>query len=192
MACVFGSLYISVCIATTIVRLIAKILAVNMRGIHTGLFRQHISYYVILQMAVQAMEDTIKVSLLLEMFVTIVALVSVTFVSVRLGHVLPLYLLVSLISGGIFVFMLAKTVLSRSGEAFKNAKKLLRSFKGVGILLGMRPGVKQGYLKDVGRLSVFKIPTGVGGTVFTTVNEYLNVRLSSMFIELSVNALILF
>lgn len=93
--------------------------------------------------------------------------------------------------------MFAKTVLSRTGGAFKNAR-LLRSFKEVDLLLGMRNDVKKIYLRNVGRLSVVKIPIGVGYAVFTTVNvknnvvRSLNVRLSSLLAELCVNVLLLF
>lgn len=56
----------------------------------------------------------------------------------------------------------------------------------------MRRDENKIYLKNVGRLSVMRIPIGEGDIVFTSVNGNLNVRLSSLFVELCVNALILF
>lgn len=190
MAITYGSMYIGIYTAGTLVGLISKIVTNNKRRIQVGLFHRHITYYTILQIGIQAVERMLKVSLLMEIFAATVGLVSITFVSVRLGHLLPGYLLLCAVFAGCFTFLLAKTVLSKTGRAFKNVMDLWRSFKGVDVLLGMRCGVRQWYLRDVRRLPVLKIPIGIGGIVFATLDENLNVRLSNLFIDLTVNALV--
>ncbi|OXA42369.1 hypothetical protein Fcan01_22797 [Folsomia candida] len=116
-------------------------------------------------------------------------LVTITFLSVRLGHMMPGYLLVSLISVGIFGCALVKTVLTKMGGGFRNAN-LSRSFQEVGILQGMRRIVRMVYMRNVRRLPVIKIPVGLGGMVFMTVNKDINVKLSSLFIDLCVETLL--
>ncbi|OXA49439.1 hypothetical protein Fcan01_15403 [Folsomia candida] len=145
----------------------------------------------IIPKSLQIVEDMHKVTALIEILVTIVTLVTMTYVSVRLGHLMSSALLVFLVSVGVFMLLFAKTALSKTGGAFKNAK-LLGSFKNPNNLLGMRRDVKKSYVKNIGRLSVMRIPIGVGDIVFTTANGSLNSRLSSLFVELCVNALIFF
>ncbi|OXA49440.1 hypothetical protein Fcan01_15400 [Folsomia candida] len=191
MTILIGAVYTAINIDTTTVNLLTKIVTLNRQRIQGGQFHSHIMYYVMIQVAVQAVEDSLKVTLVMLIFVATVTLVTITFISVRLGHFLHGSLLVGLVSAGGFAFMLAKTILSRTGGAFKNSR-LLKSVKELHLLVGMRRGVKHVYLRNVGRLSVVKIPIGVGYAVFTTINGSLNVSLSSLLAELCVNTLILF
>lgn len=137
------------------------------------------------------MEDIVAVTSLMEIFVTTGTLVTITFITVRLGHTMSGYLLMTIVSAGVFAFLFAKAVISKFSVGFKNAT-LLRSFKGLEILLGMPPGVRRAYLRDVRRLPVIKIPIGLGGTVFMIINKDMNAKLSGLFIDLCMETLVLF
>lgn len=189
---VLGSIYIIIYTAATVVGLLGKLVIINRRRIQIGLFHRHIRVYTMLILAVHAVEDIVNMTLSIVILATTVVLVTITFVSVRLGHLLPGYLVLIIVSAGIFGFLLAKTLLTKTASIFKNVVELLEAFKGVEIVGGMRRGVRLGYLRDVRRFDVLKIPIGVGSTVFTTVDKNTNVRLSRLFVEVSVNALILF
>ncbi|XP_035715997.1 uncharacterized protein LOC118439077 isoform X2 [Folsomia candida] len=189
---VLGSVYIIIYTADTIVGLLQKTVHINRRRIQIGLFHRHIKLYVMLQLAVQAVEDIVKVTLSMGIVACMVVLVTMTFVSIRLRHLLPGYLLVFPIFTGVFSFFLGKTLLTKTGGIYKSIVGLLRSFRAVGIMRGMRRSVKQGYVRDVRRLSKLKIPIGIGSAVFATVNQNTNVGLTRLFVEITVNALILF
>ncbi|OXA38388.1 hypothetical protein Fcan01_26888 [Folsomia candida] len=132
MAILCAAVYITINSATTIVELLTKIVTLNRQKIQAGLFHGRIMYYVIIKIAVQIAEDMHKVTALVEILVTRVTLVTITYVSVRLGHLMSGSMLVFLVFVGVCMFLFAKTVLSKTGGAFKNSK-LLRSFKDVDI-----------------------------------------------------------
>lgn len=186
------TIYTAIYSAELVVQLVRKVVARNWRKIQTGLSARHIRLYVIIQLAVQAVADMVKVTSLVAILAAAAVLVSITFVSVKLGHELPIYLVVVLASAGVFGFLMAKALLTKAGRMFKNLVELLGSFKGVEILKGMTPSVKMAYMRDVGRLSLIKIPIGVGNMVFATVNRNTNVDLSRLFIDATVNVLLLF
>lgn len=90
----------------------------------------------------------------------------------------------------VFVFDYYKSILSTTGKGFKNAR-VLRSFKEPEILLVMRRGLKMVYVRNVGRLPVLKIPVGLGRLVFMRVDKHMNAKLSGLFVDLCVEALVM-
>ncbi|OXA42371.1 hypothetical protein Fcan01_22799 [Folsomia candida] len=59
------------------------------------------------------------------------------------------------------------------------------------ILLVMRRGLKMVYVRNVGRLPVLKIPVGLGRLVFMRVDKHMNAKLSGLFVDLCVEALVM-
>lgn len=170
-------LFLAVVIAITwgklimsIINKLDEIVGRNLASIRGGM-RDHFNYYNRLIILFDLVEMELKTTITLAITGFCVAIVSMTFISVKFHKIYPWFMTVFYAFTTLIMLWVGSVCLGIAGMFDENCAGLLGQFKREGLLLGMRGQERKLYLAEVKSLKRIGFLVGHGGVKFGELSK---------------------